>query len=305
MNTPAETAAIRATESILSGRDWLEFADKLEPKPVVLRPEADIGCACFTVGTHVSEIAESDVAALVLSTAAAGDLHADVDGAGMDTAIRSGGVTFIPPGYAQKFDFRGQTTNTVLSIKGPLFERVTRMSPQLGGPGNLEPRLGFVHPALHRLIEEYYAVMAAGDSGWRVLSESLALRIAYELLTLFHGEASRKLEATPISATEIDCLIGFIDAELENNFDLSDLAPVLDRDPFGFSRSFKAATGESPHQYVIQRRLMKVKELLQHTDDRLVDITYATGFANQAHMTTTFSKHFGMPPGAWRRTAKS
>jgi AraC family transcriptional regulator len=56
---------------------------------------------------------------------------------------------------------------------------------------------------------------------------------------------------------------------------------------------------------VIQRRLMRVKELLRTTDDRLAEITYATGFANQAHMTSTFTKHIGTSPGKWRKEAQA
>ncbi|MDW4497865.1 AraC family transcriptional regulator [Sulfitobacter sp. D35] len=294
----------KRAETFLSGQGWIDAARKIDRAAVVVRPEVEIECARFTIADHSSEINPSEVATLALSTSSDGQLRTEISGVAEDSRIRPGTLTFVPPGNSQTFDFTGKTTNTLLSIRSSILEKVASVGPGLGTIGGLEPRPAFNRPALHRLVEEQYAVMSAGDNGWRVLSESIALRIACELLTIFNGEPAKKPDAPPISAAEIERLIDFIDAELESNFGLSDLARVIDRDPFGFSRSFKAATGESPHQYVIQRRLMKVKELLQHTDNRLVDITYATGFSNQAHMTTTFSKHFGMPPGAWRRMVR-
>ncbi|MEM7522908.1 MAG: AraC family transcriptional regulator [Pseudomonadota bacterium] len=133
------------------------------------------------------------------------------------------------------------------------------------------------------------------------LADSLSLRIAYELLASFADAPRNAGEPPPLTGAEIARLIDFIEAEMEANFDLTAMASVLDRDQFGFSRSFRAATGESPHQCVIQRRLMRAKQQLADCDDSLADIAYATGFASQSHMTATFSKHVGCPPGAYRK----
>lgn len=130
------------------------------------------------------------------------------------------------------------------------------------------------------------------------------MRLAYELLSVFNAQKPAGAPL-PLSQAEITRLTGFIDAEMEQDFDLTDLARQLDRDPFGFWRSFKAATGESPHQYVIQRRIARVKHLLRTTADSLADISYATGFASQPHMTATFTKHVGTSPGKWRKAART
>ncbi|MEM7527000.1 MAG: AraC family transcriptional regulator [Pseudomonadota bacterium] len=301
MNTGKDIASIRSMERVLTYRDVSELVGKIEPNSVVMRPRTEICGTRFTIGAHESEIGRSKKCALILSKRSQGKLHADISGERMNAKVRPGSLTFMPTGVTQTFDFDGQTTNTVLAINPELIERAAKTDHRLGGLDSLQPRLSFVRPSLERLVEECYHTMADADAGWRVLSESIALRIAYELLVVFKELPTGV--ATPLSPAEIERLVDFVEAEMENNFDLSDMAALLDREPFGFIRSFKAATGESPHQFVIQRRVAKVKELLQHTKDSLADIAYAAGFANQSHMTSTFSKQVGMPPGKWRKAA--
>lgn len=285
--------------------DFLTFAKRMDPQQAFARPKSDVACGRFTVGPHISKLHNKNGAVLILSNQSQGHLRAEFDGVATDTGIQSGVLTFVPAATAQDYDFDGHTTNTILSINQSLLERVAASNPGLGRVGDLEPRAGFLRPALNKLIEEQYAVIAAGEDGWRVLSESIALRIAYELFTAFNGSDAQKAGATPLSQDELSRLVDFIEAEMEHDFDLSDMAAVLGRDVFGFSRAFKAATGESPHQFLIQRRLMRVKELLAHTKLPLAEIAYATGFSNQSHMTASFSKQFGTPPGAYRKAHAS
>ncbi|WP_299608634.1 AraC family transcriptional regulator [uncultured Tateyamaria sp.] len=286
--------------------DWLDQVDTITGRRVVVRSKSEINCARFSVPSHVSHNDGKDGRALlILSDNSSGQLHVDVDGKKMDAGIQSGSLTYMPAGIEQNYDFEGQTTNTILVIDECLLERVSGSNPGLGRVGGLEPRASFYRPALQKLVDEYYAVMAAGDDGWRVLSESISLRIAYEIFTAFNGSDAQKAGAAPLTQAELKVLIDFIETEMENNFDLSDMAALLDRDAFGFSRAFKAATGESPHQFLIQRRLMRVKQMLAQSNAPLAEIAYATGFSNQSHMTAAFSKAIGVPPGAFRKALRA
>ncbi|MDW4497864.1 AraC family transcriptional regulator [Sulfitobacter sp. D35] len=294
----------------VSGRDIVDVAGKLVQKDNASLLEksqtsAGIEAARASLGNHESEIRPALRSKLIVSQRANGVLNATIGDAPFSAKVRTGMLTFAPAGTEQLYEFDGKVNNTFLMIDDALLRRASDSDRKLGAVGALEPRANIYWPRLERAALDYADCVFSGEVGWRILTESLTLRIACEILVgLGHG-AYETGSVAPLSFDEVMRLIDFIDAELESNFGLPDLARVLDRDPFGFSRSFKAATGESPHQYVIQRRLMKVKELLQHTDDRLVDITYATGFSNQAHMTTTFSKHFGIPAEAWRRMVRA
>ncbi|MEM9794967.1 MAG: helix-turn-helix transcriptional regulator [Pseudomonadota bacterium] len=73
--------------------------------------------------------------------------------------------------------------------------------------------------------------------------------------------------------------------------------------PAHLSRAFKAATGRTPRQHLIARRLAHATRMLAEGREPLAEIAYACGFSSQSHMTALFSEHIGMPPGRYRKEA--
>ena len=70
-----------------------------------------------------------------------------------------------------------------------------------------------------------------------------------------------------------------------------------------FSKLFKLSTGLTPHQFVLQERINRSKELLRQGDAKLVDVALGVGFENQAHFTTVFGNLVGMTPRQFQRSA--
>jgi len=70
--------------------------------------------------------------------------------------------------------------------------------------------------------------------------------------------------------------------------------------PFRVIRAFREATGLAPHQYLIQVRVERARQLL--ADGAVPSIVAAmTGFVDQSHLTYHFKKHLGITPGHYRR----
>jgi AraC family transcriptional regulator len=67
-----------------------------------------------------------------------------------------------------------------------------------------------------------------------------------------------------------------------------------------FSQTFKAATGVTPHRYVLRARLERGCELLRMTSLSVGEIAAAVGFAGQSHFCTAFAKQMGMSPSRYR-----
>ena len=97
----------------------------------------------------------------------------------------------------------------------------------------------------------------------------------------------------------------YIDSHITGPILVSDLCALVRLSEAHFSRSFKRAFGQSPHAFVLRRRLEFAAQFMLQTDVPLCDIALRCGFADQAH----FSKHFrqanGLNPSAWRRTART
>ncbi len=70
-----------------------------------------------------------------------------------------------------------------------------------------------------------------------------------------------------------------------------------------FSKMFKLSTGLAPHQFVLQERINRSKELLRQDDAKIVDVALEVGFENQAHFTTVFGNLVGMTPRQFQRSS--
>ncbi|MEM7545942.1 MAG: AraC family transcriptional regulator [Pseudomonadota bacterium] len=147
------------------------------------------------------------------------------------------------------------------------------------------------------LLEEARNPGAGGD----LYAEAIAQQIALIILRRRLAGTLKDPRTYRLDPTQIAKLQDLIEANLDAPLGLDLLSAEVGMDTFSFSRAFREATGIAPHQFVIQRRISRVKALLAHTGDPLADVAYATGFASQSHMTATFSKHVGMPPGAYRK----
>jgi AraC family transcriptional regulator len=98
---------------------------------------------------------------------------------------------------------------------------------------------------------------------------------------------------------------GLLDARLDGAVSLVDLATTCQLSVRQFRRAFRQSTGQSPHRWLVERRLDKAQGLLELSAQSLNDIAAACGFANQSHFTRVFTSAMGMSPGAWRRLRRS
>ena len=93
----------------------------------------------------------------------------------------------------------------------------------------------------------------------------------------------------------------FIDNNLHRAIHIRDLSAVARRSPAHFSRKFKLAVGESPHAYVVRRRLERACHLMMTSTASLSEIALSVGFSDQAHLCRLFRQAFGQSPANWRR----
>lgn len=111
--------------------------------------------------------------------------------------------------------------------------------------------------------------------------------------------------STPPFAGKLRKLDDFIRDRLHQDLSLADLAAVAELSPSHFLRSFKEATGQTPHRYLMDCRLQQARDRLTTTDLALADIAYACGFASQSHMTDVFKANLDITPGRYRRARRS
>jgi AraC family transcriptional regulator len=101
-------------------------------------------------------------------------------------------------------------------------------------------------------------------------------------------------------------LQNLIRGELASDLTLTRLADEVRLTPYHFARAFKATFGTSPHQYILEQRILAAAETLQRPDRRsIAEIALAFGFSSQSHMTHLMRHRLGTTPGSLRRESSA
>jgi AraC-like DNA-binding protein len=91
-----------------------------------------------------------------------------------------------------------------------------------------------------------------------------------------------------------------VDARYREPLDVPALARAARRSTAHFSREFRRAFGETPHQYLLTRRMERAAALLRNTDRTVADICLTVGLRSVGSFTSTFGRTFGLSPTAYR-----
>lgn len=90
------------------------------------------------------------------------------------------------------------------------------------------------------------------------------------------------------------------DARYADQLSVAGLARAAGLSPAHFSREFRRAFGESPHAYLLTRRLERAAALLRTTDRSVAEICFAVGLRSVGSFTSSFTRLYGVPPTAYR-----
>jgi AraC-like DNA-binding protein len=221
-------------------------------------------------------------------------------------------------GGVQTFDYRGARVD---STPGKLIvlHPDEAHDGRAGAQGGFRYRMLYVEP---RLIRD-----ALGDSAslpfvpnavstdarlMRALRFALAdldhplEELAADQAVLLLAEALRALDpSAPSRGASRSCAIAverarqFLDAHLDRTVASAELEIVTGLDRYQLARHFRTLLGTSPYRYLVMRRLDRARVLMRQ-GLAISGAAYASGFADQSHMTRQFKQAFGLPPGRWR-----
>jgi AraC-like DNA-binding protein len=90
------------------------------------------------------------------------------------------------------------------------------------------------------------------------------------------------------------------DARYLEPLGVADMAYAAGLSKAHFSREFRRAFGESPHAYLLTRRLERAAALLRYTDHSVADVCFSVGLRSVGSFTSTFTRTYGMPPTVYR-----
>jgi AraC-like DNA-binding protein len=95
------------------------------------------------------------------------------------------------------------------------------------------------------------------------------------------------------------------DARYAEPLSVGDMASAAGLSRAHFSTEFRRAFGDSPHVYLLTRRLERAASLLRNTDRSVTDICLSVGLSSLGSFTTSFTRTYGLSPAAYRAAAPS
>jgi AraC-like DNA-binding protein len=104
----------------------------------------------------------------------------------------------------------------------------------------------------------------------------------------------------PPAAPAIDAVRAFIDRHYAKPLTVTRLAQRAGLSPFHFIRAFRAAAGQTPHQYLRAKRIERAKELLVTTPLPVTEICDQIGFHSLGSFSSLFRRVTGETPAAYR-----
>jgi AraC family transcriptional regulator len=178
-------------------------------------------------------------------------------------------------------------------------------------PGKIEivPLFSAPDPQIGRIgLSLLSEIETGGLMGGDLYAESLATMLALHLLrnhsSLERNSRRRLGRKDGFSRRALGQATDYMNDNLARKLTLAEIAGVAHMSPDHFARSFKAATGLSPHQYVIHRRVERAQTLLSDTSLTVAEIARAVGFSNPSHLAHHVRRLLGVAPGALRRESR-
>jgi AraC family transcriptional regulator len=160
----------------------------------------------------------------------------------------------------------------------------------------------WVHPVL-ALLDEAARQLEPGD----VVAQGAILKAAGLLRKQIASEPERERleEGGGLLAWQARKVRDYIEGHVTQKVHVADLCALIDRSEAHFSRAFRRTFGESPHAFLIRRRLELAARCMLQTAASLDDIARRCGFTDQAHLCKHFRQSTGQTPAAWRRACRT
>lgn len=174
----------------------------------------------------------------------------------------------------------------------------TRLVQGFDPHGLLDPHLMFEDERLLALARLIAAECDNPDPLHDLYGESLVLALLTDFLKVKREPVKKR---SKLAAWQLRAATDYIREHCLRSIRLEELAELTNLSQSHFSHAFKASTGVPPHQWQMQARIDRVKELMMRTDMALTDIAIASGFSDQAHFSRVFRKMVGVSPSVWQK----
>ena len=218
--------------------------------------------------------------------------------------FRPGVIIIIPEGSSSRWDIPKPVDVVQLYLPHTMLRRVADEA-NAAISTNLLERTAHPDPITSRLLLSAADVLESNDTLDRLFRHQLTDLLATRLLAAHTGSPATIQPAMGgLSPKVLLRAIERLRSDSDADVSLAALASDAGLSRFHFCRAFKESTGLSPHAWLRQHRLEQAMNMLRDTDESVVSVAAALGYASQTAFAAAFRKLTGETPSEWRRRTR-
>jgi AraC family transcriptional regulator len=271
-----------------TGTQWQDFHFETQRQPV-----HDTGEHCHKM--HVLTMVTSSTA-----------INQTIDGQSQRNLMGHNNAFILPSGALHRCDWQRDIEFMFVGLDPHVF---IQLGQELVNPDRIEliPHFATIEdPLLQGILLTLKQEMMTGGLNTQLFIDQLKTTLVMHLLRSYGVcKVQVKTYSGGLPSYKLNRAIDYIEAHLDQNLELADLAQQVGMSQFYFSRLFKQSLGITPHQYVIRQRVERARQLIQRDKLGLVEIALECGFANQGHLNLHFKRLTGTTPKEIARMYKT
>jgi len=217
-----------------------------------------------------------------------------------------GDIDIIPSRMTARWEIHDQNdTALILALPPSLLDTVAEEHGFDSRRVEIRNRFQIRDAQLENICWALKAEMESNYPSGRLYTDSLAVSVASRLVSTHSSIAQpRAAQNGGLGGRRLKQTLAYIEDHLSEDLSLSRIAAITGISASHFKTLFRESAGVPVHQYVIQRRIERAKDLLmQDKQDKLsiAEIALATGFSHQSHMARHMRRSVGLTPRAMKR----
>ncbi|PDT33395.1 MULTISPECIES: AraC family transcriptional regulator [Sinorhizobium] len=215
---------------------------------------------------------------------------------------RPGTITLIPEGHDGRWDIAGPIE--VSHVYFPQ-ERLQASADLLAGGKRVEliGRVGFEDPSAARILELLSREARLDDPSSRLFVEQ-AIDLLCLQLVRGHSSFSALTVEEPrggLADWQVKRVTAYMREHLEEEIGLDELAATVNLSRFHFCTAFRRATGQTPHQWLVNLRIAQARQLLAMPELPVTEIALSVGYQTPSAFAAAFRKVTATTPTEYRR----
>jgi AraC-like DNA-binding protein len=160
---------------------------------------------------------------------------------------------------------------------------------------------GVFDPVAHQLGQILSASLEQSARTSRIFLDHVLHALKCHCAIAYGGLTLSSQSRGGLSPMQMRRATEFLEARLDGNIALREVADVCGLSVSHFARAFKQSFRRPPYKWLIERRVEKAKDLMMNSHLPIAEIAMMCGFADQSALNRSFKRIAGSTPGIWRR----